>query len=117
MKFIYFRAAIAASAAFSAAQALTAPIYITCQFGVPGKPEVRRFTLNEEQGRVSIFYPETAESQTVQAGFSLDAVTFETYVDRYIIGRTSLVGLRQAKLDGKIEQAKCRIETPEKRAF
>lgn len=109
-------AALVAGAAWPA-RASTGLAYVTCQFSHQGKPEVRKFTLNEALGKVTIYYPETAESQTVQAGFSAEIVVFETYVDRYAINRTSLVGVRQAKLDGHLEKVQCQIETPAKRAF
>ncbi|MEA3264930.1 MAG: hypothetical protein U9R07_15750 [Pseudomonadota bacterium] len=108
---------IASSALLFATLASAAPAYVTCEFTYKGKPEVRKFTLNEDTGKVSIFYPETAESQTLQAAFTAENVIFETYSERYAIIRTSLTGIRQAKLDGKIEQVQCRLETPPKRAF
>lgn len=110
---------IAASLAMLAlsTQAHAAPAYVTCQFTYQGKPEVRKFTLNEEQGKVAIYYPETAESQTVEATFTPDTVVFETYPERYGINRASLIGLRMAKVDGKIERVQCQLEATPKRAF
>ena len=81
MKLRHALKAVILSATVLAGPANAALVYVTCQFTSQGKPEVRKFTLNEEIGKVSIFYPETAESQTVEAGFTSDTVIFETYVD------------------------------------
>ena len=105
------------AAALSPAVAQATPVYLTCDFTYEGKPQPRKFTLDEGRGTATIFYPETTESQTLDAHFSDLTVLFETYVDRYGINRASLVGFRQAKLDNVIDQAQCRIETTPKRAF
>lgn len=111
------RFVLAGSLLAIASPAWADPVYLTCDFTYQGKPQPRKFTVSESRGSVAIFYPETAEIQTLPARFSEKTVLFETYVDRYGINRTSLVAIRQAKLDGKMDQAQCRIVTPEKRAF
>lgn len=101
----------------SAAEALGKPAYLTCDFQSKGKPQPRKFTLDEDRGTVVIFYPETTEAQTLSARFMDDMVLFETYVDRYAITRTTLVGVRQSKLDQAIDKAPCQIDAPTGRAF
>jgi len=93
------------------------PVYVTCDFQHDGKAQLRKFTLDEDRGSVVIFYPETSEAQTIAAKFTDDLVLFETYVDRYAITRTTLVGVRQSKLDQAIDKAPCRIDAPTGRAF
>jgi hypothetical protein len=44
------------------------------------------------------------EAQTLSARFTDDVVLFETYVDRYAVTRTTLVGVRQSKLDQAIDK-------------
>jgi hypothetical protein len=109
--------ALIAGFALTPIPAVAKPIYLTCDFTYKGKPQPRKFTFDEDRGRATIFYPETAESQTLVAQFTDQTVLFETYVDRYGINRTSLVGVRQDKLDGAIDKAQCRIVEPEGRAF
>lgn len=103
--------------ALVATEALAKPAYLTCDFQSKGKPQPRKFTLDEERGTVVIFYPETMEAQTLSARFTDDVVLFETYVDRYAVTRTTLVGVRQSKLDQAIDKAPCRIDAPTGRAF
>lgn len=97
--------------------ALAKPVYLTCDFQRKGKPEPRKLTLDEERGTVVISYPETMEAQTLSARFTDDVVLFETYVDRYAVTRTTLVGVRQSKLDQAIDKVPCRIDAPTGRAF
>lgn len=97
--------------------ALAKPVYLTCDFMRDGQPQPRKFTLDEDRGTAVMYWPETAESLTLSAQFTDTIVLFEIYTERYGINRTSLVGVRQAKIDDSIEQAQCRIETPTNRAF
>jgi hypothetical protein len=100
--------------------AFARPVYLSCVIPDHGVPEYFNMTVDEDAGRVSLFYPRTGTSWTSSAIFSPDRVVFS---DRVLmidstLNRISLAYTETRHVGGTLSTiGRCKLQAPPKRAF
>lgn len=103
--------------AISAAPAMAAPTYLSCDLGRDGKSFIVKVTADEAEGAVAIYIPSTEYREKVRGAFTADKVLFETDAIAYDLSRVDLKIKQVTKGFGWVANGTCVVEQPPKRAF
>lgn len=101
----------------AAVPAMATPTYLKCTFPGSQGPWPVEITADEAMLVVTLFMPNSGNSQRLAAAFGVDQVRFASREMSYVLSRTDLSIVRTTPILNEVVRGDCQVATPPKRAF